>query len=236
MPVEVLRAMAHTGCYVAGARDASGMVGASAGWFAGPGDGRPAGSHLHSHITGVDRSARSRGVGFALKQHQRAWALARGVQVVSWTYDPLVRRNGWFNLTRLGAVGVAYRPEFYGAMDDSVNAGDESDRLLVEWHIGDDRVADAALGPDRPPGPSGAEVVLEDDGGRPQANESSAAAVRLAHVPADIEALRRTDPDAALAWRRALRAVMLAAFADGLQAVAVTASGAYVLARPEEMR
>ena len=64
------------------------MVGASAGFFSAPPD--PA---LHSHITGVAPGGQHRGIGFALKLHQRAWALARAVPVIVWTFDPLVARN-----------------------------------------------------------------------------------------------------------------------------------------------
>src|SRR5262249_19079167 len=86
-----------------------------------------------SHITGVDRTGQSAGVGYALKQHQRAWALARGIPAVRWTYDPLVRRNAYFNLHKLGAAAREYLPDFYGAMDDGTNTGDTTDRLYVSW-------------------------------------------------------------------------------------------------------
>src|SRR5436190_10646981 len=80
---EVLRALAHSGNYVAGAfADGGGrgrLVGLSAG-FMGLGDGHP---HLHSHISGVAADVRHRRIGFALKQHQRAWALRHGFDRVS---------------------------------------------------------------------------------------------------------------------------------------------------------
>lgn len=129
---DVLRALSHTGCYVAGAYDSDGsLVGASAGFLGGSnGD-----LHLHSHITGVAASRQGRGVGLALKLHQRQWCLDRGVDVVTWTFDPLVRRNGWFNLHRLGASIVAFHPDFYGEMLDGVNAGAPSDRCVVRWSL-----------------------------------------------------------------------------------------------------
>ena len=71
------------------------MVGASAGFFTAPPD-----AVLHSHITGV-APGQHRGIGFPLKVHQQAWALACGVPEVVWTFDPLVARNAWFNLAKL---------------------------------------------------------------------------------------------------------------------------------------
>ncbi|MBA2607780.1 MAG: GNAT family N-acetyltransferase, partial [Actinobacteria bacterium] len=121
---DMLRAFAHSGNYVAGARAGSALVGASVAFLANAGSGYK----LHSHITGVTAAGLSKGVGFALKIHQRAWAIDRGLPVVSWTFDPLVRRNAYFNLTKLGATANRFLVNFYGEMADSLNAGDESDR------------------------------------------------------------------------------------------------------------
>src|SRR5689334_20101341 len=89
---ELLRAYAHTGQYVVVADDLSRpgrpVVAASVGFLA-------AGPALHSHVTGVMPEGRGRSLGFALKAHQRAWALERGLREVTWTFDPLVRRNAW---------------------------------------------------------------------------------------------------------------------------------------------
>ena len=95
---ELLRAFSKAGNYVAGAFDGDVLVGACVGFF-----GAPADEALHSHIAGVSGAARGRNVGFALKVHQRAWSLLRGVSAVAWTFDPLVRRNAYFNLVKLAA-------------------------------------------------------------------------------------------------------------------------------------
>ena len=129
---ELMRAWAHSGCYVSGAYDVDGaMVAASAGFFGHPGER----VSYHSHITGVLPSAQGRGVGLAVKHHQYAWALERGVAEIVWTFDPLLARNASFNLARLGADAVTYLPDFYGAMSDGVNAGQGSDRLHVHWDV-----------------------------------------------------------------------------------------------------
>src|SRR5215213_7578305 len=134
-------AVAHAGNYVAGAFSGTRLVGASAGFFTAPPD-----PELHSHITGVAPGGQHHGIGFALKVHQRAWALARGVRVVAWTFDPLVARNAWFNLAKLGARPTAYLEDFYGPMTDAINAGMASDRLLLAWALADPAVAGACAG------------------------------------------------------------------------------------------
>jgi predicted GNAT superfamily acetyltransferase len=229
----LLRALAHSGNYVAGARLAGRMVGASVGFLypAGHGVG------LHSHITGVTDAAQVRGIGFALKQHQRAWALARRVDVVSWTFDPLVRRNAHFNLVKLGAEIVEYLPNFYGRMPDAINAGDESDRCLVSWPLASERAVAASRGPVPEPEVdalrrTGARVLLEEDpAGRPLigAPGPPGATALLAQVPDDIVAIRGSDPELARHWRAALRATMGEALGRGLAATGITRSGWYVL-------
>jgi predicted GNAT superfamily acetyltransferase len=138
----LLRALAYSGNYVSGARRDGRMVGASVG-FLHPHHGAIG---LHSHITGVREAAQGGSVGFALKQHQRAWALDREIEVISWTFDPLVRRNAFFNLVKLGAEIVDYLPDFYGPMADGINAGDESDRCLVSWPLASGRAVEASHG------------------------------------------------------------------------------------------
>lgn len=145
--VNLVRAVDHAGGYAYGAYDGDAMAGASVAFLGGaPGD-----VYLYSHITGV--VVRRGGTGRALKEHQRAWALERGIERVLWTYDPLVRRNGAFNIAALGARPTAYLTDFYGPMDDGVNRGDETDRLLVEWDL------------TRPPSPGAGErtVAVPDD-------------------------------------------------------------------------
>ena len=218
---DILRALAHSGCYVAGAYDGERLLGASAGFLGGSRDD----VHLHSHITGVAPEAQGRRVGRSLKLHQRAWCLDRGIDVVTWTFDPLVRRNGWFNLHRLGADIVAFERDFYGQMRDGVNAGDHSDRCLVRWEL-----TDAAPRP--PLDADGAVPVLtEAAGGRPLVASGDGCRRRIA-VPADGVSLRRQDPELARAWRAAFRDTFGAAWDDGLRVEGMTADREYVLAAP----
>ncbi len=231
---ELLRAFTHAGCYVAGSRADGRIVGAAVGFLNSvrPGDRRM----LHSHITGVRADMRHRSVGFAQKQHQRGWALVRGITVVTWTFDPLVRRNAFFNLTKLGAQGTLYHTNFYGAMLDGLNVGDESDRLEVTWDLGSERAVLSSLGRGAEPNldvlcSRGATVLLEPgDGGAP-VQRRAAGDVRLCWVPEDILTLRRTDESAARAWRRALRDTLGTSMEEGFVASGMTRSGWYVLTR-----
>ncbi|MFG3102238.1 GNAT family N-acetyltransferase [Streptomyces sp. NPDC048182] len=217
---EIMRALSHAGNYVAGAYEDGRLVGASVAFFAGP-----VGTCLHSHITGA---VAGRGVGLALKLHQRQWALARGLRRITWTYDPLIRRNAYFNLVKLGARPEEYLTSFYGAMDDSINGGDESDRVLTGWDLtAPPAGAGATQGCDLP---GGAAHGLRDDGGRPVTVATDAEIVLVA-LPDDIEALRRTDPGAARAWRLALRDTLGGLLAEGARVVGLHERRHYVVRR-----
>src|SRR5882762_5287857 len=209
----MLHALAHTGNYLAGAYDGPALRGASAGFFAQDG-------HLHSHITGIAVEYQGRGIGRMLKQHQREWALARGRTAISWTFDPLVARNAYFNLHSLGARVVDYLPDFYGAMEDRVNAGDASDRLYVVWALD--------VAPQPSPTAQDVPALLGRDGDGPLVGSREGAAFTVA-TPRDIEALRSTDPALAVRWRMAVRSALSSALADGYCITGITRDGRYLL-------
>jgi predicted GNAT superfamily acetyltransferase len=225
----LLRALTHAGNYAAGAFHDGAMVGAVVG-FLGRDDED---TFLHSHILGVSEQHRGANVGFALKQHQRAWALDRGMRKVTWTFDPLVRRNAFFNVNKLGADAEEYLESFYGSMSDEVNQGDETDRVLVVWHVDDPRVDTASSDREREPDIADLKanrgtVALSPDG---NVEQMSWARTVLCATPADVVAMRRSDPGAAQRWRHALRATLGAALTDGYRVTAFTRSGWYVLER-----
>jgi predicted GNAT superfamily acetyltransferase len=230
---DVLKALAHSGNYVCGAYADRRLVGGLVGWFGGV---PPHELHLHSHILGVVAGSEAHGVGFELKQHQRRWCLERGVKVIEWTTDPLVRRNGYFNLTKLGAEARRYLVNVYGQMTDGINAGEESDRLLISWQLESQSTKTASIGRAAEPQldellRGGAARVLSVGGaGEPMVTSSvSFARVLLCQVPDDIVALRQSDPSLARAWRRALRAAITDALAAGYEVSGATRSGWYVL-------
>ena len=223
MSPDLLCALSFTDQYVALARgEDDALLAGSVGFLGADDDG----VHLHSHITGVRAEAQGRRIGYALKLHQRAWAAAHGLATITWTFDPLVRRNAHFNLTKLGALPARYLVDAYGGMADGLNAGEPSDRFLVEWSV---------VPPDavRQPADTGvADVVLaRAPAGEPVASAPGDAAVRTAWVPEDVVALRRGDPALARRWRVALRDALAAAGADGFTATAMTRDGWYVLER-----
>ncbi|MFC0105452.1 GNAT family N-acetyltransferase [Kibdelosporangium aridum] len=216
---ELLRAMTKAGNYVSGAFDGDRLVGACVGFF-----GTPPGVRLHSHVAGVSPAAMGRSVGYALKLHQRAWAISRGLTAIEWTFDPLVSRNAYFNLTKLGAVVAEYLPNFYGGMRDGINGDDESDRLLVQWNLHatrvtyGDRSAVVALGRSA----TGLPVVGTVDG--PEL---------VVAAPPDIESLRRTDPAGAREWRVAVREVLGTLLAEGAWVTGFDRSGWYRVTRKD---
>ncbi|GAA2079193.1 GNAT family N-acetyltransferase [Actinomadura alba] len=221
--VELLRALSHAGNYVAGAYQDGRLVGMSIAFLA-----APPGVSLHSHMTGARAG---RGIGMALKLHQRRWALDRGLSRITWTYDPLVSRNAHFNLVKLGARPVEYLASFYGAMDDSINSGDETDRVLAAWPLADPRVVAAAAGRAVQAGvPAGAVAALSDHDGRPVPGTTNAPALLVA-VPQDIEGLRRRDPEAARAWRVALRDVLGGLLDEGARVTGFHRRSCYVVER-----
>ena len=230
LTTELLRALAKSGNYVAGAFDGGTLVGAAVGFFAAPGE-----RELHSHITGVSAGAAGRSVGFALKQHQRVWALQRGVSTVSWTFDPLVARNAYFNLAKLAAVPTEYLPNFYGPMHDRINGDDDSDRLFLRWELAAPAVVAAGGGkPLRCVRPPTATVALRRSGTGGPVRGSLRGQTVLVAVPEDIEALRRRAPGAAKEWRVAVRETVTALLADGLRFAGFDRDGWYVLTRGTE--
>jgi len=230
---DVLMALVHSGNYVAGAHRDGRLVGGLVGWLGGPPREH---LHLHSHILGVVNESQSRGLGFDLKQHQRRWCLERGVNVIEWTFDPLVRRNAYFNFNRLGAEASAYLVNLYGAMPDGLNAGEESDRIVISWRLDSRQAEEAAAG--RPHDPAADDLqsgkidsVLSLGVGGEPVRGSSGARVIVCQVPEDIVAMRRSDPSLAHAWRIAMRSSLSWAFDAGYAVTGVTRTGWYVLER-----
>jgi predicted GNAT superfamily acetyltransferase len=223
MPYDLLVVLRHIGGYISGVYDGGTMIGACAAFPAADGS-------LHSHITGV--TARGKGAGFAVKRHQREWALAHRIPTITWTFDPLVRRNAYFNLTKLAARVAEYLPDFYGEMPDELNAGDPSDRLLLAWDLDTPAVAAAMDG--RPPvaavdvGDGFVTLACAPDG-RPVTHDALDQPRLAVGTPEDIAALRRSDLDLALEWRRAQRAALGGALDAGYEVTGFTRSGHYLL-------
>jgi predicted GNAT superfamily acetyltransferase len=127
-PLDMLVATVAEGALCFGAFDGETLIGAAYGFpTADP-------TVHHSHFVAVDPQCRQRGVGVLLKQHQRTACLERGWTTMGWTFDPLVLANAHMNLNVLGAVGVEYHEDFYGAMG-GIDGSLPSDRVVVRWSL-----------------------------------------------------------------------------------------------------
>ena len=142
------------GGQVFGAFDGSRMAGFA---MALPGyrNGMP---YLHSHMLAVLPEYRNHGLGRRMKLAQRDDALARGIQLIEWTFDPLEIKNAYLNIVKLGAIARRYTPDFYGASSSPLQGGLPTDRLHAEWWIGSDRVRAVLDGGTAPHSPQAGDV------------------------------------------------------------------------------
>lgn len=232
----LLVALEHAGNYVGGAyprrlvvteENADEIQGMAFGFF-----GTPLGTTMHSHVAGVRREQLGRGVGTALKLDQRAWCLEHGLTEMTWTFDPLVARNAYFNFQRLGAHCAEYLPNFYGVMNDGVNTGQDSDRMLVSWKL-DEPVGREPVTVDLYAPEFGWALSADPNTDEPVAAGAPDDGTTVAGVqmPLDIEALRTKDPQLAQRWRIALRDALTSLLADGWQITGVAREGVYILER-----
>ncbi len=196
----LLQAMIHSGSYLSGAFMDNKLVGAA---FAFPATND--GLHLHSHMTAVLPEFRDKGVGYALKIDQWGWAKKNKYPHLSWTFDPLVRRNAKLNIAKLGVDISAYHPNFYGEMPDALNAGDESDRLMVSWRTD----VDAPKARELITNPEPADILIE--------------------IPEDIVAIRSNNQSESMKWRRQVRDQFMAAFEKNGRVIGFSANNEYVV-------
>jgi predicted GNAT superfamily acetyltransferase len=238
-PSNMLHALLHSGGCVEGAFDNHEMVGMSVAF--------PARRNDHwvvwSHMAGVLPSHQGRGIGFDLKQRQRQWALAQGFDEIRWTFDPLQRGNAKFNLCQLGAAANAYHVNFYGLLKDAINGELPTDRLEAVWKLNDPRViVKSALSLDESQTASGPSVetpnlpalLTADSEWRPVTPSQIDPDVPayLVPIPRDLKELRRHGSSLPLAWRLALRHVLVNAFEAGYIAddfMADSGQAAYIL-------
>jgi predicted GNAT superfamily acetyltransferase len=167
--------------------------------------------YLHSHQTGVSAKYRDRGVGRMLKLFQREDALARGIRLVEWTFDPLELKNAHFNLNRLGAICRRYIRNLYGVTTSPLHRGIATDRLVAEWQLDSPRVV----------------AAIQDLAASPM---NAPAAIAL---PVELAQWKREDAQQVQAVQTRIREEFTNWFARGYAAVAVRAgekSTEYLLA------
>jgi len=142
MTQKVFLLASQIGGQVLGAFDGATLVGYAMGL---PGM-RNGHAYLHSHHLAVLPEWRNYGVGRRLKLAQREDAMARGFELMEWTFDPLEIKNSYLNFAKLGAISRRYRHNFYGASSSPLHGGLPTDRIYAEWWLKSDRVKKALAG------------------------------------------------------------------------------------------
>lgn len=225
VPPHMLRAVTSMGGLAVGAFDRDTMIGFVFGFR---GVLQRSGTEIpvhHSHVAAVLPGYRGQGIGVGLKRTQARLALQQGLQLMTWTFDPLRARNAHLNIEKLGATVQVYEPDYYGNMTDAQNGQLASDRLLAEWQL---------TGEQSRPRASASEalkVLQAAADGSPAAPQLQQSA-ELLHVavPRDLDELLRSRPDVADAWRAAVRSTLMHYLDAGYLAAGFRDNG-YVLHR-----
>ncbi len=190
LPVRLFVVATKVGGQVYGAYDGREMIGFC---LAIPGI-KPGGHpYLHSHMLGVMPAYRNAGVGRTMKLRQREDALARGIDLIEWTFDPLEIKNAYFNMERLGAVVRRYVENQYGTTTSPLHGGLPTDRCIAEWWIASEHVKRTLAG-----------------------EPEQGAALETISVPAEIESIRRDDPKRAREIQKCMGEAFQRCFARGL--------------------
>jgi len=136
VPLRMFVVAGKVGGQVMGAFDGDVMVGFA---LSVPGT-RTGHVYLHSHMLAVRKDYRNGGLGRRLKLMQREDALARGIELIEWTFDPLEIKNAYLNVEKLGAIARRYNINQYGITSSPLQGGLPSDRLIAEWWLKSKRV------------------------------------------------------------------------------------------------
>jgi predicted GNAT superfamily acetyltransferase len=136
VPLRMFVVAEKVGGQVMGAFDGNEMVGFA---LSVPG-ARSGHVYLHSHMLAVRKEHRNSGLGRRLKLLQREDALARGIELIEWTFDPLEIKNAYLNIEKLGAISRRYNINQYGVTSSPLQGGLPSDRLIAEWWLKSKRV------------------------------------------------------------------------------------------------
>jgi predicted GNAT superfamily acetyltransferase len=200
-----------------------------------------------SHMLGVTRDARESGLGRALKIAQRERALAMGIELIEWTFDPLQALNAHLNFARLGIVVEEYEQNIYGDSSSPLHRGSPTDRFVAEWRLATPHVVRRIEGRGLPlmrdAGVASAEIVNPSMAGkrwiRPSgANLSLGVPRLLVEIPVGFTEMQMEDARLAVEWRLSTRAIFQHYFARGYRAVDFFLSrpagrGQYLLARSD---
>ncbi len=174
-----------------------------------------------SHMAGVLPAYQRQNIGYKLKLAQRQVALNKGIELITWTFDPLVSLNARFNMGKLGAVSNTYFRSLYGDMRSALSAGLPSDRLQADWWLNSAHVQ-TKLSAAQAPVPPDEALVLNPSPAMTNRHPAPASTLRplcesrhFIQIPPDIEALKAKDMPLALAWQQQIRRLLEDAFAAG---------------------
>lgn len=217
VPVSQLVAAIAAGGVLIGAFDGIRLVGFAYG-FAGYEHGRT--TH-HSHMLAVLPAYRNYSVGYRLKLAQREFVIGQGVDVMTWTFDPLQSLNAYFNFNRLGVVSDRYFVNFYGEDAASFLHGNGTDRLWVTWLLNSQRVRGRLDGAGNAADIREVTPLVElgeDEAPRCYSlGECLSLDQAAIEIPADINALERQNRTVAVEWREATRWAFTGAISNGFK-------------------
>lgn len=221
-PYTQLISAAHNGGVLLGAYDGLELVGFLYGYLGMSGTKL----YLFSQRMGVLPTYQSRGIGMLLKLAQRDQMLRRGIDLIVWTYDPLLGKNAMLNIEKLGGFVRHYARDIYGAVDNPLQVGLSTDRFLLEWELMSTRVRERIRSTKpRPlakdwladnhyplvnyitwdgniPRPIATELELKDD-------------VLLVQIPPDLNIIKKVDLNVARGWRESTRDIFETYFRRG---------------------
>jgi predicted GNAT superfamily acetyltransferase len=160
LPVRLFVTATKVGGQAFGAFDGGRMIGFC---LAIPGIKGGGKSYLHSHMLGVSKDYRDAGVGRMLKLEQRREALARGIELMEWTFDPLEIKNAYFNMERLGAIVRRFVLNQYGTTSSKLHGGLPTDRCIAEWWLASPRVETILSGASRERLPEAARISVTSE-------------------------------------------------------------------------
>lgn len=174
----------------------------------------------HSHMTGVHPAFRDQNIAYRLKMAQREYIIAQGLELCTWTYDPLECRNAVLNISKLGGVARTYKRNIYGSTLGGLNAALPTDRLVISWEVTSERVRRCAETGQRVEAPIATELVSQVrlEGDVPVlvgVQEGATQAMIGLQIPMRFQEVKRSHPDIAMNWRMLTRAFFERAFADG---------------------
>jgi predicted GNAT superfamily acetyltransferase len=216
LPRLALIPLLEIGGVLLGAFDGNDLIGFVLG-FPGRENSHPI---LHSDMLAVKRAYRSHGLGYKLKLAQREWALAQGVDRITWTFDPLQSPNAHLNFAKLGVIADCYKTNYYGETSSFLH-GAGTDRLWVTWLLNSENVTHKLRDPGRKAVSSdeleGAVILLQvNDTGEPvMADDDARGNALVLEIPDNINAIRRHNLDLARLWREATRQTFMRLFEAG---------------------